>query len=71
MTVSVNLSEEALALVEEYARRQDISVSEFIRRTLLEKLEDEEDTKAADKAMEDYVKNPVSFTHDEVWGEVE
>lgn len=69
--VTVNMSDEALALLEEYTERKDISVSEFIRRAVLEKLEDEEDIRAADEAYAEYTKNPVSIPHEQFWRELD
>ena len=43
-----------------------MNVSELIRQTILEKIEDEYDLSAYKKAMEDYNKNPVSYSHEEV-----
>ena len=59
--VTINLKDEALKILEECAERKDISVSEFIRRAVLEKLEDEEDIRAADEAYAEYLKNPVTI----------
>ena len=57
--ITVNIKDEALEVLEECAERKDISVSEFIRRAVLEKLEDEEDIRAANEAYAEYLKNPV------------
>ena len=59
--VTVNLKDEALDVLEECARRKDISVSEFIRRAVLEKLEDEEDIAAAAEAYAEYLEDPVTI----------
>ncbi|MBQ6759204.1 MAG: ribbon-helix-helix protein, CopG family, partial [Selenomonadaceae bacterium] len=48
--ITVNIIDEALEVLENYAEKKDISVSEFIRRAVLEKLEDLEDIQAADAA---------------------
>lgn len=42
-----------------------MTVSDFIRQTVLERIEDEFDLVAYDKAMEDYKSNPVTYSHDE------
>ena len=69
--VTVNINDKALEVLENYAERKDISVSEFIRRAVLEKLEDIEDTEAADKAYAEYLKNPVTISHEKFWRELE
>ena len=56
--ITVNIKDEALKHLEAYAEKKDISVSEFIRRAVLEKLEDEEDIQAADAAYAEYLKTP-------------
>ena len=66
MAVSVRLSEKEDLLIRNYARLNNISVSELFRRAVLEKIEDEIDLKAYEKAMEEYKKNPVTYTHEEV-----
>ena len=68
--ITVNINDEALNRLEDYAERKDISVSEFIRRAVLEKLEDEEDIQAADAAYAEYLKNPVTISHEQFWQEL-
>lgn len=67
MKVSFEINDKAYEMLEKFAEEKDISVSEFIRRALLERLEDEEDIKAADKAMAAYRANPVSYPAAQVW----
>lgn len=66
MAVSVRLSEKENDIIRNYARLNNISVSELFRRAVLEKIEDELDLKAYEKAMEAYQKNPVAYTLDEI-----
>ena len=70
MKVSFEINDKAYERMEDFAAEKDISVSEFIRRALLERLEDEEDIRAADKAMAAYRANPVSYPHDEFWAKM-
>ena len=60
-TISFEFSDKAYAVLEELAERCDVSINEFARRALLEKMEDTEDIFAADEAMRDYLENPVSI----------
>ena len=60
--ITVNINDAALEVLEDYASEKDISVSEFIRRAVLEKLEDIEDIRAAEEAYAEYLKNPVTVT---------
>lgn len=66
MTISLRLSDEDTQLIKTYADMNGITVSELIRRSVLERIEDEFDLKAYNAAMEEYRKNPVTYTHEEV-----
>ena len=68
-TISFEFSDKAYAVLEELAERCDVSISEFARRALLEKMEDTEDVFAADEAMREYLENPVSIPHEQLWKE--
>ena len=54
-----------------YAEMYGISVSELLRRSVMERIEDEFDLKAYEEAMAEYKKNPVTFTLDEVIEELD
>lgn len=66
MTISLRLSEADSVLIKKYAEINKISVSELIRQSVMERIEDEYDLEAFDKAMEEYKENPVTYTLDEV-----
>lgn len=66
MTISLRLNDKDSELIRAYASMNGMTVSELVRRTVLERIEDEYDLKAYEKAMEEYRKNPVTFTHAEV-----
>ncbi len=66
MTISLRLNEKDTLLIKKYAELKRVSVSELIRQTVLERIEDEYDLKAYEKAMEEYQANPVAYSHDEV-----
>ncbi len=66
MTVSLRLNKEDEKLIKKYAELKNISLSELFRSALIEKIEDEYDLQAYKKAIEEYKKNPVTYTHDEV-----
>ena len=65
MTISVRLSKEDSELIKKYAEMNNISLSDLIRNTILEKIEDEYDLKCYYEAMEEYKKNPRTYTMDE------
>lgn len=66
MTISLRLNDKDSELIRAYASMNGMTVSELVRRTVLERIEDEYDLKTYEKAMEEYSKNPVTFTHAEV-----
>lgn len=66
MTISITLSDEDVSLFTKYAEMHNMSLSDFIRNTVLEKIEDEYDLKCYEEAIEEYKKNPVTRTFDEV-----
>ncbi|MBQ8643903.1 MAG: hypothetical protein IJ469_04495 [Candidatus Methanomethylophilaceae archaeon] len=54
------------AILEEYARAVNKSISEVLRESFFEKLEDEFDIKTADEAYSIFLENPKTRTLDEV-----
>lgn len=66
MSISLRLSEEDTALIKNYADMNGMTISELFRKTVLEKIEDEYDLAAYNKAMASYRKNPKTYTLDEV-----
>ena len=69
MTMTLRISEEDSRLIQDYARLHGISVSEFLRRAALEKIEDELDIRAAEKAYAAYLADPVTTSHEEIMKE--
>lgn len=66
MTVSVRLSQQDATLFKRYAELNGLSVSEMVRRAVMERIEEEYDMMCYEKALKDYKKNPETFTLDEV-----
>ena len=66
MTISLRLNEQETELIKSYAALQNVSVSELIRRIVLERIEDEYDLKEYEKALAEYKANPVTYSLDEV-----
>ena len=69
MTVSIRMSDEDTKLIKDYARLHGITVSDFLRRAALEKIEDELDLRAAEKAYAEYLANPVTYSNEEIMKE--
>ena len=66
MIMTLRINEEDSQLIRDYARLHGITVSEFLRRAALEKIEDELDIRAAEKAYADYLADPVTYSHEEM-----
>lgn len=66
MAISLRLNEEDTNLIKAYAAMKGMSVSELVRRSVIERIEDEYDLKAYEEAMAEYKNNPVTFSHEEV-----
>lgn len=66
MTVSLRLNDEDTMLIKKYAEMNNISISDLFRQSVLERIEDEFDLKAYNKAIEEYKAAPVSYSHEEV-----
>lgn len=69
-TFSIRVSEKEDKLVRSFAEVHGLSLNDLFKDAVLEKIEDELDLKAYNKALEEYEKNPVTFTHDEVMKEL-
>lgn len=66
MTISLRLSEQDAALFKKYAEIKNITVSELVRQAVMERIEDELDLQAFEKAMAEHKENPITYSHDEV-----
>ena len=66
MTISLRLSNEDSLLIKKYAELKKMSVSELVRQSVMERIEDEYDLKAYQKAMENFRKDPTTYALDEV-----
>ena len=66
MTISVRLNDKDTQLIKAYAQMNGISLSDLVRKALMEKIEDEYDLKCYYEAMEEHKNNPKTYTHDEV-----
>lgn len=70
MTLSLRLSDEDATLIRRYADMNGMTVSELVRRSVIERIEDEFDLKLYEKAMADFKADPVTYTLDEVESEL-
>ncbi len=65
MTISLRLNEADAMLNKKYAELNRMSVSDLIRQTVLERIKDEYDLKAYEKAMAEHKADPTTYTHNE------
>ena len=71
MTISVRLSDKETELIKVYAEMNNISLSDLVREAVIEKIEDEYDLECYNKAVEEFNKNPKTYTMEEVREELE
>ena len=66
MTISLRLNEADSILFKKYAELHGISVSELLRRSVIEHIEEEYDLQAYEEAIAEYHGNPITYSLDEV-----
>ena len=66
MTISLRLNEKDAMLFKRYAELKNLTMTELVRQSVMEHIEDELDLQAYEEAMAEYKANPVTYTHDEV-----
>ena len=66
MTISLRLNNEDATLFKKYAQMKGITISELVRQSVTERIEDEHDLKAYEKALAEYKANPATYSLDEV-----
>lgn len=71
MTISVRLNDKETELIKAYAEINNISLSDLVRNAVIEKIENEYDLECYKKAMEEYKKNPKTYTIEEIKEELE
>jgi len=65
--ISIRMNETSENTLKEIAKFEGLSVSEYVRKIIDEKLEDVYDLNIGNKALESYNKNPITYTMDEVF----
>lgn len=71
MAISLKLSEADSMLFKKFAEMNGITVSELIRSSVMERIEDEYDLKVYKKAMQEFKRNPVTYSLKEVEKELQ
>lgn len=71
MTISLRLNDDDTRVIKAYADMHGMSVSELMRESVLERIEDEFDLKAYESAMAEYKANPVTYSLEDVARELD
>lgn len=66
MTISLRLSDDDTMLIKKYAEINKMSVSDLIRQSVLERIENEYDLEMFDKALAEYKADPITYSLDDV-----
>lgn len=67
MTFEVNFDDKESQIVEDYMRQNDMNFSQVAKQAILEMIfNDDADLTAFKQAMEEYKKNPTTYSHEEV-----
>jgi uncharacterized protein (DUF1778 family) len=65
MAISLRLSDQDNKLIRDFADLYGMSVSEFIRNTVIERIEDEIDIQEYKKAMDELADDPTTYNMEE------
>ena len=69
--VNINLNEKEEVLFRTYSMKAGKSLSDLFKSALLDRIEDELAYETSIKALEDFQKNPVSYSIDDLISELE
>lgn len=64
--ITVRINDDDNKLVRDYAQAKNITISDLIRDSVLEKIEDEIDVKLYNQAMKDHSENPQDISFGEM-----
>lgn len=67
---SIRFTREEERAINEYADFANRSFSDVVKSAILDKLEDDYDIKVGEEAYEEYLKDPVTYTHEDVLNEL-
>ena len=68
--VTLTFHEKAIELMKEFAAKKGITLTEYCKQAVLDRLEDDEDIRDADAAYAEYLKNPVTISHEQLQREL-
>ena len=69
--IGLRLKPEEEELIRAYVEVHGMNISEFARKSMLEKIEDEYNLNLYNEAMEEYKTNPKTYTLDEIEKELD
>lgn len=69
-TISLRMNDEEEKLIKTYAKLNNLSVSELVRNSVLEKIEDDIDLEIYHQAMKEHILKPNDITFDEMMKEL-
>ena len=64
--VTLTFTEKAVELMKTFAAQKGITLSEYCKEAIFNQLEDDEDIRDADAAYAEYLKNPVTYSFEEI-----
>ena len=70
-TMTLRINDQDGELIKKYIQMHGLTISEFARQAMLEKIEDEYDLTCYEKAVEEYELNPKTYTLEEVKKELD
>ncbi|MBR4685405.1 MAG: hypothetical protein IKP04_02625 [Candidatus Methanomethylophilaceae archaeon] len=70
MVYSVRFNEQEQTIVEQYAKLHNMTISELLRKSVMEAIEDEIDITICRKALQEFENNPKTYTHEEIGKEL-
>jgi len=66
MAISLRMNDEDAEFIKRYAALHGLSVSELVRQSVFERIEDEYDLKTYEQALVAYQADPKTYTHADV-----
>ncbi len=69
-TINLRINDEDNKLVRDYAKANNMTISDLVRNSVLEKIEDDIDLKLYNQAMKDHKENPQDISFDEMMTEL-
>lgn len=66
MSITIRVNEKEQELIKQFASLYGLNVSEYIRKVVMERIEDEFDLKAFEEAEAEFLANPKTYSLREV-----